>query len=104
MGFWDPLGFSSDGIAERFRRRQTELKHVGISMLATFCYIALEITGFNFLADALNGLDEGAALPVLLAKVPRGVPRRDGKVFFYIFGDEYVRGGIGTALGVSVRT
>jgi len=35
VGFWDPLGFSSDGNAERLHCRQTELKHVGISMLAT---------------------------------------------------------------------
>ena len=45
VGFWDPLGFGSDGNAERFRRRQTELKHVGISMLATMGCIALEFTG-----------------------------------------------------------
>ena len=41
VGFWDPLGFSSDGNAQRFRRRrQADLKHGGISMLATMGYIA----------------------------------------------------------------
>jgi hypothetical protein len=40
--FWDPLGFSADGNAERFhRRRQTDLKHGGISMLATISHIVL---------------------------------------------------------------
>jgi hypothetical protein len=35
------LGFSSDGNAQRFRRRrQADLKHGGISMLATMGYIA----------------------------------------------------------------
>ena len=46
VGFWDPLGFSSDGNAQRFRRRrQADLKHGGISMLATMGYIASGITG-----------------------------------------------------------
>eukprot|EP00930_Biecheleria_cincta_P094413 TRINITY_DN854_c0_g1_i9.p1 TRINITY_DN854_c0_g1~~TRINITY_DN854_c0_g1_i9.p1 ORF type:complete len:236 (+),score=52.54 TRINITY_DN854_c0_g1_i9:653-1360(+) len=36
VGFWDPAGFTADGNAENFaRRRQTELKHGRISMLAT---------------------------------------------------------------------
>ena len=34
--FWDPAGFTADGSVENFkRRRQTELKHGRISMLAT---------------------------------------------------------------------
>merc|ERR1719410_2049778 len=46
VGFWDPAGFASDGNAENFaRRRQTELKHGRISMLATMGYITPEITG-----------------------------------------------------------
>ena len=41
-----PLGFSTDGNAERFRRRrQTKQKHGGVFMLATMGYIALEFTG-----------------------------------------------------------
>ncbi|KAL9970058.1 hypothetical protein ACROYT_G022372 [Oculina patagonica] len=46
VGFWDPAGLSSDGSVEDFRRRrQTELKHGRISMLATMGYITPEITG-----------------------------------------------------------
>eukprot|EP00930_Biecheleria_cincta_P094409 TRINITY_DN854_c0_g1_i4.p1 TRINITY_DN854_c0_g1~~TRINITY_DN854_c0_g1_i4.p1 ORF type:complete len:424 (+),score=95.80 TRINITY_DN854_c0_g1_i4:87-1274(+) len=46
VGFWDPAGFTADGNAENFaRRRQTELKHGRISMLATMGYITPEITG-----------------------------------------------------------
>ena len=44
--FWDPAGFTADGSVENFkRRRQTELKHGRISMLATLGYITPEITG-----------------------------------------------------------
>jgi hypothetical protein len=40
------LDFCSDGNAQRFRRsRQADLKHGGISMLATMGYIASGITG-----------------------------------------------------------
>ena len=43
-GFWDPAGFTADGSVENFkRRRQTELKHGRISMLATMGYITPEI-------------------------------------------------------------
>ena len=53
VGFWDPAGLSSDGSVENFkRRRQTELKHGRISMLATMGYITPEITG-NSLATCL---------------------------------------------------
>merc|ERR1712125_87611 len=46
VGFWDPAGFTADGSTESFaRRRQTELKHGRISMLATMGYITPEITG-----------------------------------------------------------
>ncbi|CAJ1384895.1 unnamed protein product [Effrenium voratum] len=46
VGFWDPAGFAADGSTENFaRRRQTELKHGRISMLATMGYITPEITG-----------------------------------------------------------
>ena len=45
VGFWDPLGFSSDGNAERFHRRQTERKHVGISMLATMVLHRFRVHG-----------------------------------------------------------
>merc|ERR1719262_1789431 len=46
VGFWDPVGFTADGNAEDFqRRRQTELKHGRVAMLATMGYITPEITG-----------------------------------------------------------
>jgi len=46
VGFWDPVGFTADGDVEAFqRRRQTEIKHGRISMLATMGYITPEITG-----------------------------------------------------------
>merc|ERR1712226_23064 len=40
VGFWDPLGLASDGDADVFkRRRETELKHGRVCMLATIGYI-----------------------------------------------------------------
>merc|ERR1739845_52982 len=46
VGFWDPVGFTADGDAEDFkRRRETEIKHGRVSMLATMGYITPEITG-----------------------------------------------------------
>jgi len=46
LGFWDPLGLSADGNVERFkRRRETEIKHGRISMLATMGYITPEVSG-----------------------------------------------------------
>ena len=42
IGFWDPAGFAADGNKENFaRRRQTELKHGRIAMLATMGRLAL---------------------------------------------------------------
>merc|ERR1712054_270150 len=46
VGFWDPAGFTADGSVENFaRRRQTEIKHSRISMLACMGYLTPEITG-----------------------------------------------------------
>jgi len=46
VGFWDPLGFTNDGDQDAFRRRrETEIKHGRISMLATMGYITPELTG-----------------------------------------------------------
>ena len=43
VGFWDPAGFTADGSVEDFkRRRQTEIKHGRIAMLATMGYITPE--------------------------------------------------------------
>eukprot|EP00974_Lingulodinium_polyedra_P086813 8415328-Lingulodinium_polyedra.AAC.1 len=41
VGVWDPLGFSKDGDAAKFRRRRaSELRHGRISMFACMGYIA----------------------------------------------------------------
>merc|ERR1712038_2028595 len=46
VGFWDPLGLAADGDVENFtRRRETEIKHGRISMLATMGYITPELVG-----------------------------------------------------------
>merc|ERR1712137_492988 len=57
VGFWDPAGFTADGSVENFqRRRQTELKHGRISMLATMGYITPELTGKlpGYLSPSMN--------------------------------------------------
>merc|ERR1712087_411492 len=76
VGLWDPAGFTADGSVENFaRRRQTELKHGRVSMLATMGYITPEITGKipGFLspsaglkfADIPNGLAAISKVPTL---------------------------------------
>merc|ERR1712228_61437 len=46
VGFWDPLGLAKDGDVDTFkRRRETEIKHGRISMLAAMGYMTPEITG-----------------------------------------------------------
>merc|ERR1712048_1428196 len=46
VGFWDPLGLAADGDAATFtRRRESEIKHGRICILATMGYITPEITG-----------------------------------------------------------
>merc|ERR1719476_74998 len=46
VGFWDPVGFAKDGDAAAFkRRRETEIKHGRVSMLATMGYITPELVG-----------------------------------------------------------
>merc|ERR1712176_616737 len=76
VGFWDPAGFAADGDAENFtRRRETEIKHGRISMLATMGYITPEIVGklpgslspskgLAF-ADIPNGLGAISKVPTL---------------------------------------
>jgi len=76
VGFWDPVGFTSEGNVEDFtRRRETEIKHGRISMLATMGYITPELTGKfpGFLspsqnlefANIPNGLGALSKVPVL---------------------------------------
>merc|ERR1719284_255621 len=74
-GFWDPAGFTKDGDAAKFkRRRQTEIKHGRISMLAAMGYMTPEIIGkfpgylspsqnLKF-ADVPNGLAAISKVPV----------------------------------------
>merc|ERR1711997_177022 len=76
VGFWDPVGFTSDGNVEDFnRRRTTEIKHGRVSMLATMGYITPEIfgklpgslspsKGLAF-ADIPNGLGAISKVPTL---------------------------------------
>nr|AAO14680.1 chlorophyll A-C binding protein [Pyrocystis lunula] len=76
VGFWDPLGFASDGDVTAFkRRRSVELKHGRICMLATMGYITPELTGkwpgdlspsegVKF-ADIPNGLAAISKVPAL---------------------------------------
>jgi len=73
VGFWDPAGYAADGDVEVYkRRRETELKHGRVSMIACIGYITPEYTKFpGFLApsaelrfaDVPNGL-------AALSKVP----------------------------------
>merc|ERR1719411_1664616 len=76
VGFWDPAGLSADGDVARFkRRRETEIKHGRISMLATMGYITPEFAGkfpgylspsssIKF-ADVPNGLAAISKVPLL---------------------------------------
>uniref|UniRef100_UPI002FE4FABF Chlorophyll a-chlorophyll c-peridinin-protein-complex I-9, acpPCI-9 n=1 Tax=Amphidinium carterae TaxID=2961 RepID=UPI002FE4FABF len=75
-GFFDPLGLSSDGSIDNFkRRRASEIKHGRVAMLATMGYMTPEITGkfpgylsysqsIKF-ADVPNGLAAMSKVPVL---------------------------------------
>ena len=73
-GFWDPAGFTADGSVENFkRRRQTELKHGRISMLATMGYITPE-TWLAFLSvtrKALTNRDIPSGKPTWIWKITR---------------------------------
>merc|ERR1740123_781414 len=76
VGFWDPVGLASDGDLDNFkRRRETEIKHGRISMLATMGYITPELTGkwsgylspsagLKF-ADIPNGLAAVSKIPAV---------------------------------------
>ncbi|CAK0856857.1 unnamed protein product, partial [Prorocentrum cordatum] len=57
VGFWDPMGLSSDGDVETFkRRRETELKHGRVSMIATMGYITPEYFKFGGYLSPSAGL------------------------------------------------
>ena len=66
VGFWDPAGFAADGNKENFaRRRQTELKHGRIAMLATMGRLAFLWSGGFFFAFCF--LEPFVAVATLLA-------------------------------------
>merc|ERR1719262_1030006 len=75
LGLWDPAGFTKDGDVEKFkRRREVELKHGRVSMLATIGYIVPEYYKFpGYLSpseglkfeDVPNGLAALSKLPLL---------------------------------------
>merc|ERR1719277_625563 len=57
LEFWDPLGFSKDGDVEKFlRRREVEIKHGRVSMLATIGYIVPEYYKFPGMISPSQGL------------------------------------------------
>ena len=51
VGFWDPVGFTSDGDVATFkRRRSVELKHGRISMMATMGFsVAVHESSWEFM-------------------------------------------------------
>jgi len=74
VGYWDPLGLAADGNVEVFnRRREVELKHGRVAMLAVTGYLvqsvcrlpgAIDLDGTTF--DAIpNGLGAIGAVPSL---------------------------------------
>merc|ERR1719253_309417 len=57
VGYWDPIGFASDGDAANFkRRRATEIKHGRVSMIACIGYITPEYFKFSGYLSPSSGL------------------------------------------------
>merc|ERR1719361_1197817 len=57
VGFFDPLGLAKDGDVDTFnRRRESELKHGRISMLAAMGYITPEFFRLDGLLSPTSGL------------------------------------------------
>ena len=94
---WAPVIFGSRGLlclvgdalgvlqgAVKFKAKDLVINAIFMDLALLFAPVGAELSAVhiwsesNYLADALSRLDEGAELPLLLAKVPRGVPRRDG--------------------------
>merc|ERR1712209_175306 len=70
VGFWDPLGLSRDGDAEKFkRRRASEIKHGRIAMLATMGYITPEL-GIKLPGELVPGELAYDSIPNGLAAIP----------------------------------
>ena len=59
VGFWDPVGFTSDGDVATFkRRRSVELKHGRISMMATMGFlVAVHDNSWEFMGVHESSLD-----------------------------------------------
>ena len=66
IGFWDPLGYATDGDVAKFKkRREVELKHGRVAMFATIGYIVPEYYRFDgFLSTSQN---------IKFADVPNGL-------------------------------
>merc|ERR1712039_883714 len=75
VGFWDPAGFTKDGDVDAFkRRREVELKHGRVSMIAALGFIVPEYVrlpglispsaGLKF-QDVPNGLEAISKVPAL---------------------------------------
>merc|ERR1711966_303887 len=75
VGYWDPLGLAADGSTFEFKlRREVELKHGRISMIATIGYMVPEYYKFDGylspsygvkFADVPNGLGALSKIPAL---------------------------------------
>merc|ERR1712032_1745113 len=66
VGFWDPVGYTKDGNVDLFRRRrEVELKHGRVSMIATIGYFVPEY--FKFPGDL------SPSLGIKFADVPNGL-------------------------------
>eukprot|EP00933_Yihiella_yeosuensis_P011982 TRINITY_DN11994_c0_g3_i2.p1 TRINITY_DN11994_c0_g3~~TRINITY_DN11994_c0_g3_i2.p1 ORF type:complete len:325 (-),score=97.73 TRINITY_DN11994_c0_g3_i2:115-1041(-) len=57
VGFWDPVGYTRDGNVETFkRRRETELKHGRVAMIACIGYIVPEYFKWPGMLSPSNGI------------------------------------------------
>lgn len=73
LGYWDPLGFSSDGDFDEFyRRREAELKNGRVAMYATIGYIVPEYFRFpGFLSPSQDMMFEDVPNGIAaVSKVP----------------------------------
>ena len=78
----DALGILQAAV--RFKAKDPAINAIYMELALLFAPHGAELSAIhlwseiNFLADAVSRLDEGVPLPSILAKVPRGYPRRDG--------------------------
>ena len=78
----DALGVLQGAV--KFKAKYPAINALFMELALLFAPVGAELSAVhiwsenNALADLLCRLDEGAVLPPLLAKVPRGHPRRDG--------------------------